>query len=181
MRPYRPDLEARRYAQVRSQAYAAAARGIESDFHVPLSFRNIESRAFIAWKVQWQPLHTGRQDLGEWDWPQLAQYYLAKPESFHLAIWSQSILCGLAVGRPRRAKSSMTVEFIEGSPEPHHPLKGSILALTIVAADAYARAIGCLMLRISEPAPGLLPIYAEFGFRLVKVGSTVRYCERRIA
>ena len=166
---------------MRSQAYAAAAREIESDFRAALSFRNIESRVFVAWKVQWQPLHTGRLDLGEWDWPQLAQSCVAKPEAFHLAIWSQTILCGLAVGRPSRAKSSLTVEFIEGSPEPSHPLKGSILALTIVAADAYARAIGCLMLRISEPAPGLLPIYAEFGFRLVKAGPTVRYCERRIA
>ena len=180
MRTYRPDLEARRFAQVRSQAYAEAARAIESDFNAPLSFRNIESRAFVAWKVQWQALYAGRLDRGGWDWPQLALSYLAKPEAFHLAIWSQTLLCGLAVGRPSRARSLLTVEFIEGSPEPSHPLKGSILALTIVAADAYARAIECLTLRISEPAAGLLPIYAEFGFRIVKSGPTVRYCERRI-
>lgn len=82
--------------------------------------------------------------------------------------------------KPSHGRQRLSVHFIEGSPERNHSLKGKILAITVVAAYAYAVVLDCRSLRIAEPAAALAPLYLELGFELVEAGGKVRYCERRI-
>lgn len=84
-------------------------------------------------------------------------------------------------GMPSKSRRRLSVEYMEGSPNSTHPLKGRILELTLAAAEAYGRTLGAKFLRLSDPAPGLVAKYEAFGFALVIEGRVVRYCERRIS
>jgi hypothetical protein len=180
MYQFQRETERQRYADRRSEAYAAATKTLGADIVTPFLLKPINSNALKAWRSQWAPLHEGIVEHGEWNWPDLADSYLWRPDSFLLAIWSEAVLCGLAVGRPSDSHERLAVEYIEGSPEHKHPLKGSILAITTVAAEAYAVVLGCHVLRISDPVVAIVPSYVELGFEVVEVGGRVKYCDRRI-
>ncbi len=181
MATYRRDRETYRYAQSRAKAFATAEALYESASSSAFSLRGIDSHALFAWRTRW-PAHQGLdRDMGRWDWEMLAASYHRRPSAFHLAIWSGNELCGLAVGRPSRSRRRLTVEYMEGSPNSIHPLKGQILELTLAAAVAYGRTLGAKLLRLSDPAAGLIAKYEALGFALVPEGRVVRYCERRIS
>jgi hypothetical protein len=118
MATYRRDRETYRYAQSRAKAFATAEALYESASSSAFSLRGIDSHALFAWRTRW-PAHQGLdRDMGRWDWEMLAASYHRRPSAFHLAIWSGNELCGLAVGRPSRSRRRLTVEYMEGSPNP---------------------------------------------------------------
>lgn len=180
-RIYSRNAEQLRYANVRHLAFASVREELADEFPVAVKFGDINLTALRAWARQWQPLFDGSRDPGEWDWETLASSYLRRPDAFQVAIWSAEKLCGLALGRPSNSHRELAVHFIEGSPDPDHPLKGSILMLSVAAADAYAAALGADWLLIDSPAAGLLSKYSELGFASVVQGSRVSYCERRVS
>ena len=94
------------------------------------------------------------------------------PSGFHLAVWSDSTLCGLAVGRVsdrnrEGGRNSISVDFIESAHDPAHPLRGLIAPLVIDAADTYGRALDARCLRLMQPLEGVLPLYESLGFTTV--------------
>lgn len=166
--------------RVRADAYAAATQALIGEIRTPFDLRSIESRALRVWRTEWVPRYTDARDIGEWNWDALSSDYLRRPAAFHLAIWSEGRLCGMAAGKASGKHRILTVNFIEGSPDPHHPLKGKIRTLALAAAKSYAQVLGATTLRLSDPAPELLAGYVAAGFDLVFLGRAVRYCERRI-
>jgi len=81
-----------------------AAAGIAAEL------RPIELAAFAAFTL-WQ------DRLVDWPWPRMAaEWRRSWPERFELAIWSGDILCGLALVRPSRGPSHMSLYYIEGNP-----------------------------------------------------------------
>jgi hypothetical protein len=180
MATYRRDAEFRRYAQIRGEAYATVRRALQRDPSISVALKSIESRALSSWRVTWIPYFTGSRDEGEWNWDLISAEYLRQPAAFHLAIWSGTMLCGMAAGRPSVSHRRLTVHYVEGCPDPTHPLKGQILSIALAAATAYAHALWATTLRLSDPAPALIEDYVSAGFGLVYLGRAVRYCERRI-
>lgn len=173
------------YAGLRRIAYDHAAgealvRGVH---RAPVRLADTDEQTIAVWRSTWTGRHPS--GAGGWPWDVLLRKAWRRPSAFHLAIWSGGELCGLAVGRLSRRRvlgirHTLSVHFMEGSPHPRHPLKGDVALLVIVAADAYARAMGAHRLRLMNPLPGALPIYLRYGFTVARVTGQAVYCERRI-
>lgn len=165
------------FAKLRGEAYAAATGQLQ--LKVPARLRSINQEALDAWVTDWKPLLAIPPVRGGWNWAEDAASYMRKADSFHLAIWSGQKLCGLAVGAPTTGHKSLAIHAFEGSPDPTHPLKGSVLALVLEAADAYARVLGATRLRLQWPASELIATYERLGFQLVH-DRGVQYCDRGV-
>ncbi len=88
----------------------------------------------------------------DWPWMQsVGSYAWANPKRFELAIWHRELfLCGLALGRPTWSGNRLRLDFIEAAPQ-KTALSGLVLDITVIAAEAYADAIGASQLRIMNP------------------------------
>ncbi len=83
-----------------------------------------------------------------------------------MAIWSGEILCGLGVGWVSDAHERLTLHFLEGSPDPRHPLRGDVVFLAFAAAEAYARAVGAKSMALKNPLRGVVEWYVRRGYHL---------------
>lgn len=72
------------------------------------------------------------------------------------------------------------IDYLESAHDPRHPLRGSIATLATSAAHAYGRLLQAGAVRLKDPLPGVIPLYAGLGFGPVYEGDRVLYCERRI-
>lgn len=174
-----------RYARVRRAAYATARDSALASGRVAAPFRlaDCDAHTLSVWRSTWtRPQLSG---WGGWDWEPLLRRAWKNPSAFHLGIWSDKYLCGLAVGRVsdrnrHGMRTVLSVDYIEGAPDPHHPLRGNILWLAVAAAETYGRAVGAHTLRLMEPLPHILHLYTALGFGVVRKLDSVLYCERRI-
>ncbi|HEY0015967.1 MAG TPA: hypothetical protein VGC13_06595 [Longimicrobium sp.] len=174
-----------RYARIRQHAYALARDDAFATGRVdaPLRLADCDPYTLSVWKTTWAGPHPS--GWGGWDWEPLLRRAWKHPSAFHLAIWSDRILCGLAVGRvsdrdPAGLRHAVSIDFIESAHDPHHPLHGNIAVLATSAADAYGHALGARWLRLIQPLPGVVTLYTNLGFDVVREGDRVLYCERRI-
>jgi hypothetical protein len=178
-------LAQQHYARLRQRAYDLVEREVvDAGFvHVPLRLTSTDEHTVVAWRAGWQGPHpTG---YGNWEWDRILPRAWRRPSAFHVAVWSGDQLCGLGVGRlsKRRfigVRHTISVHFVESAHDDRHPLRGKVAALVIAAAEAYGREAGASRIRLIEPLPGVVDLYADYGFRVArKAGQTV-YCERRI-
>ena len=146
----------------------------------PIRLTGVNRKAIETWEIQWIPLHPGEEAPGGWDWRKLAEASKKTPAAFQVAIWSNEELCGLGVGHPSAGRHFLSLNVLEGSPNPHHPLKGKILGLVIATADTYARALDLKFLRLLEPFAEMLRHYREQGFSLAGGEAGKQYYERRV-
>lgn len=176
------DQLVRRYMQLRAAAYANVTAGAETAGVNSDAFRltGLTTAALTVWERTWAPRVHDPAQPGGWDWVQIAEVYARYPDAFQVAIWSDSALCGLSVGRPSRGHHYLAVDFLEGSPVRNRPLRGQVLPLVVAAASAYARILGATSLRLVNPLPGVIPLYEQLGFTLVWGRGSGQYCERRI-
>lgn len=108
--------------------------------------------------------HQGRPV--DWDWAALsARFQNNHPKCFNAAIWHDETLCGLAIGAVNRDRF-VAVDFLEGNPDPRHPLKGQVIEITLNMAEAYRRLIGVPELRLHHVDPDLISLYEMLGFAL---------------
>lgn len=183
--PVRTYAEAvRDYAELRRAAYLSvedeARRAGLVDCRVLI--RDTDAEAVLAWRTWNTPHPSG---AGGWNWEALIRRARRRPSALHLALWCGGELCGLAVGRAsRRAFSGMhetvSLHFLEGSPDPQHPLRGHVAPLAIAASAAYGQVLGASRLRLRDPLPGALPLYRDLGFTIAQKSGRVIHCERRI-
>ncbi len=101
-----------------------------------------------------------------------------EPDRFELALWSENTLCGLAVGSTRR--SFCRVDYLEGSPEPDHPLKGYVAMIMVGAVVAYATALNRPEVRLCDPIPVMTRKYQSLGFSLVTPRGEAPYCAWKV-
>jgi hypothetical protein len=174
-----------RYSILRQAAYRAAEAEARRNGLIRSSFRfsEIDLAALHAWRSTWRGIQPF--GYGAWDWEGLVRPIWRRPSGFHLAIWSGADLCGLAVGRASKRRPSgdrhlLSVHFLEGNPDPRHPLKGQVADLAIACADSYGAALGARTLRLINPLPGLLRLYWGLGFSIAKSDSVPLYLERSI-
>jgi hypothetical protein len=136
-----------------------------------LTLRAITPESLAAFSTQWQD-HTQR--LYPWPWHDMAgDYRRHEPTRFEAAVWSADTLCGLALGRLRAGYCSL--DYLEGSPAPAHPLRGMIIPAVLTALTAYALALDRPEIRLIDPLPALVPLYEGRGFVLATPRREARY------
>lgn len=166
-----------RYAALRHAAYAATLGGMDG---VPAKtmLTPISTRAVEAFQLQWRGPHwTG---AGGWPWTLLARRFARKPRAFHAALWHDSMLCGMCVGRVSKGRKHLTLHYLESSPNPDHPLRSLITPIMFEAALRYALALGVEKVLLRDPSPMLIPRYRKFGFGVVGNARKPVYLERRL-
>lgn len=154
---------------VLSQARSLTVARVQPDIGRPLDIGGIGKKALDAWSKQWQPRRPLPDAEDGWDWDAIADKLARTPDRFDRSIWSESTLCGLAIGAPvKKGNSSyLGVLFIEGNPNPSHPLSGLVMPVVVQAAFYYAVALGLRHLRMLDPFPDLVEYYVtRFGFSL---------------
>lgn len=99
-------------------------------------------RAFRIWSVE----RRGRA----WPWPTLIREGQEDdPAAFDMALWHGDVLCGLAHGMD--GQGFCGVEFLEGSPDPAHPLRGRVLRAIVRTAVGYTAILQRQELRLIRP------------------------------
>ena len=164
-----------RYRDLRRLAHRHAERQITSDMAIRIS--DIGPSAIDQYVRTWIE-HPDRKT--DFEWTEITQYFRKRPDRFEAAIWSDDVLCGLAIGRPSDGRDVMNLVFLEGCPEEAHPLKGMVHRAALEAAHAYGTAINSKILRLIDPIPPVIPLYQRIGFRLVTPTGESAYCEKEI-
>lgn len=143
-----------------------------------LSVREISGKADEAWAEQWAGTDRTPPN-GGWDWPHNRKAY-QHHGALKVAFWGkdETILCGLMLARLNN--TACVVEFIEGSPNPEHPLKGSVIDLALEVAAQYAREMGRAELWVMEPAnEHLIGLYVTgYGFEFVRPRKGSPFCRK---
>lgn len=145
-----------------------AASGISAELR-PIDASALE--AFGTW----------RNRRVAWPWPDMAgDWRRNHPDRFEVAVWRNGVLCGLALGKPAPSRSHLSLHYMEGDPDPGHPLQGQVTAATFAAASSYAIALPAKELHLVEPFPALVPRYCgpPFHFELVQPKGRKPYCRR---
>jgi hypothetical protein len=141
---------------------------------VPVGLNLINLTALQAFQDQWEANPSRRYP---WPWPQPQMVADAKknePDQFEVSVWSGDTLCGLAFGCTRQA--FCRVDYLEGSPDPAHPLKGSVTVIVAGAATAYATALGKDEIRLMNPLPAVVPHYQGLGFTVANLPDGTPCC-----
>jgi len=136
----------------------------------------IAAVALEAYRNQWEG-HPRRRY--PWPWAEIVEHArMNEPERFETAVWSGHTLCGLAIGGTR--KQFCRVDYLEGSPVPDHPLRGSVTVIVLGAVVAYAAALGRAEVRLVNPLPAVLPHYEALGFTLASPKGEAPYCRWKV-
>lgn len=168
---------AARYAARRREVYERVAAELAPDLLAPCRLGPIDADALAAWTHTWAPARPRPEPVGDWDWPALAARY-RRVDALTLAIWSGEALCGLLAGQPSKAHHRLRLEYLEGSPDAAHPLRGHVLDVAMLAAVRYAQVLGATALRLVDPAPGLVAVYqARYGFGPARAEGGGTYCD----
>lgn len=100
----------------------------------------------------------------DWDWATLsAQFQDKHPKCFNVAIWQRETLCGLAIGTVNQDRF-VALDFLEGNPDPIHPLKGKVVEIVLTMMEAFRQLIDVPELRLHHVDPNLIPLYTSQGF-----------------
>lgn len=138
---------------------AVAKSGLGPDIRCEI----IASAARSAFTETWLA-HPGRPV--DWDWAALsAGFQNNHPKCFNAAIWYDETLCGLAIGAVNQDRF-VALDFLEGNPDPTHPLKGRVIEIVLTMAEAYRQLIVVPELRLHHVDPDLIPLYKRQGFAL---------------
>jgi hypothetical protein len=166
--PYR----AVRLAALQATEDLASPRFVPTPVHLNL----IAATALEAFGDQWQG-HPSRRYA--WPWPTMVDDIReSEAARFEVAVWGGDALCGLAIGRTRQ--TFCRVDYLEGSPVPNHPLRGSVAVLVSGAVIAYATALGREEIRLVDPIPEVVPYYETLGFSLANTKGQTSYCSSKV-
>ena len=138
----------------------------------------IEARAIgsaaLAQTVEWEDRRF------QWNWFDLKRRFRNIPARLELSIDVQSVVCGLAIGKPSRGRRHLSVYFFEGNPDKSHPLKRQVLPVLVESSLLYGQALGCAYLRLVNPVSDLHDRYRALGFQFGKESGGRIYCEREL-
>jgi hypothetical protein len=130
-----------RYRKLRREAFQEAEANLTA-IGLAAALRPIGTAALEAFRV-WSPRRVS------WPWPEMTgSWRRAHPDRFELAVWRDGILCGLALGRPAPSAAHMSLYYLEGNPDPDHPLhfkpkfnSSHEQLVEVIIKSAHARAL----------------------------------------
>ncbi len=166
-----------RYRAIRDLSYETAEFTLSRVYGLPVQLTPIDDTALEAFEEHW--LHHPHRRY-EWDWREEVESWENRPSHFEVAIWCNSYLSGLAVGKVSNGRFVLSVYLLEGSPVDTHPLKGLVRFCAVEAAEAYATILGCEELHLRRPVDGALPLYFDMGFFLATNQANVVVCKKEL-
>jgi hypothetical protein len=170
-----------KYADYRSTTYTLLAEEFFETENQKISITPINAAASGYFVANWEN-HPQRLVKFDWSGRLLNTLRTSHPKRLELAIWdAQNTLCGLVAGRVSNASIWLSVNFLEGNPDPNHPLKGLITPIAMRGAEIYSVLIADESkgyrprVRVMNPVKGALASYAEMGYTEVKQNNKVTY------
>lgn len=167
------------YAEVREAAYAAA-ESLAASYDPPVVVRitGIDVSALRAFRLSWRGNHPS--GYGGFDWVRIwHRYGHEKRRTFHCALWSGSLLCGMMIGTLPRSHAHLTIRYLEGRPG-GHPIRGTVARIALMTAQEYAEVLQVPWLRLENPVAGLEPFYRRLGFTIGYNRGKVRYLAKPV-
>ncbi len=129
------------------QLRAAVHREAQAVIRVPdLRLTEIDATALRV-AGDWRPAGSRRR-------LELARPYTSSGASINTAIWHRDRLCGLMCGSAGAA--AVVLRYLEGAPDPTHPLKGRVADIGVATAEVYARALGAPTVLLNDPISALV-------------------------
>lgn len=120
-----------------------------------ITLASINKEAYEYARKEWPKYYSDETHHGlPYSWERLFFQFSAKPANFNIAVWqtldSGKILQGLAVGKPSRGKTRLTINWIERSYAPTY-FKGGVLLPILACAEEYAKLLGCERVLVKDP------------------------------
>jgi hypothetical protein len=105
----------------------------------------------------------------DWDWRVgYNDFRFRHPKRFELAIWADTTLVSLTLGRPTYHGGGMRLDFIEANPDVK---RLRVTPIALLALTAYAKAVGANEIRIMNPINDeVKEYYGKLGLKYVKHG-----------
>ena len=151
-----------KYKNIRSIAHEIAMEELPYQDKRAISLTDINTRALNA-------ISCAKGRGVDWDWNFGVRSYRQRyPNRFELAIWYNSTVCGLSLGRPSYHGTRVRLDFIERIPGANNPLIGRVTPIAVTAYEVYARLIDAGQVRIVSPANALIDYYTSLNYVFVK-------------
>lgn len=171
-----------RYNKIRNRVYKKVEIELIEKFQKEVKLTSITINALKIWQKEWYPRLIERKHFTEeelyWNWMKTKLEMSKVPNRFEVAIWSENILCALAIGKPSKGSTHNALYLLQSSPF-QHPLEGKILTITVKIGMAYAKALGKRHLVLVEP---LVKIYERHGFTFKTAKNyPKRYCTKEVS
>lgn len=96
----------------------------------------------------------------DWEWIEgYSAFKFRYPKRFEMALWHNSTLVSLSLGRPTYQGTKLRLDFIEGNPDKPKDIK--VFEYTFLAMAGYAHAMGANELRVINPINSEVKSYYE--------------------
>ncbi len=142
-----------RYDALRKAALRAAKMLLPNSGSIDLRLVDFEA---LAAAKKWAASPSRFLD---WDWAGgYRDFRFRHPKRFELAIWHESALVGLCLGRPTYHGGGLRLDFAEASPEGRAI---QIMPIMLFAMTGYATAIGASEIRLVHPVNEQVRKYYE--------------------
>lgn len=67
-----------------------------------------------------------------------------------------------------RGRIGINIRYVEGNPDPGHPLKRNFLFLALWQAEMFGTFSNCKVVTVSQPNPDLVNLYKGLGYGMVE-------------
>ena len=161
-----PHLDAEnRYELIRKEARLQAESVLPSKIKNSITLSGISQKELVHTK-HWAISPNREVD---WDWLYGHEIYRKRyPKRFEVAIWYKNFLSGLAIGRPTYHGSKLRLDFAERAPD-NCPIKGYVMPVILLSAEAYGLKIGADEVRRMDPMnERLVNYYNRLGYKYVE-------------
>ena len=151
---------------------------------VPSSFSLAvaSEQADQAWAAQWRAHSHRSPPNGGWDWPALRKVAGKEPSSLVTAMWcrQETELCGLSLMTLNRTACQLCM--VEGSPNPHHLVKGMVLLIALELASMWAQGSGRREVWVLGPMSDMIlhHLLQDYGFELKVPLKGVAFCRKAV-
>jgi hypothetical protein len=160
------------------QVLTAASRTMRS--FVPWSFflEAASEKADEAWEKQWRSYPHRSPPNGGWDWPSLRKSTAKDPSALLTAMWCGQDLCGLSLLTLN--STACKLSLIEGSPNPHHLIRGMVLLIGIELSSMWAQGSGRREVWVMGPMSDMIlhHLLQDYSFDVMAPAKGLPFCRR---
>ena len=153
----------KRYTKIRNLAIEVAQSSLDTSF----TLSKINEQALLQ-ADQWYKSQIRKHD---WDWVKNYQTYRVRyPKRFEVALWEDSKLAALSLGRPTYAGTGLRLDIVEAMPRDLGE-RSSVFDKIILAYEVYARMLNANHIRIMNPVNDQVKaLYETYGYTYVHKG-----------
>jgi len=151
-----------------NQVIAATTLSLREFLPSSFSLADASEKADQAWELQWRPHSQRKPPNGGWHWPSCRLARRDDPSRIFTAMWcrQETELCGLLLLRLN--STACRIAMVEGSPNPHHSIRGLVLLIAVELASMYAQKTGRREIWVSGPTSDMVlqHLLSDYGLEL---------------